>query len=247
VEEAVELLAKNQNPVKAHADSIQRVRSKEFWASVEVHHLEGLRRDLRGIMKYQQHPPTSRLAPQVFDVTDAEFAAEPYIPRLEGLDLLEYRRRVESVLKQHFADHAVLKRIRDGQSVQETELEELVRLILQVDDKANIKHLAGRDPETRRSLLTVFRGLIGLDAEAVEKAFTSFSHKHGRLTPQQLLFLRVLKNHIAQNGGIEIDRLYEPPFTTIHAESVDGVFTEPGDVDEILAILAAFEPKTKAS
>lgn len=247
VEEAVELLAKNQNPVKAHADSIQKVRSKEFWSAVQVHDLEGLRRDLRGIMKYQQLPPTGRLAPLVFDVSDTDFAMETYIPRLEGLDLVEYRRRVEDVLKQHFAEHVVLKRIREGQPVQEAELEELVRLVQQVDDKANIKHLAGRDPETRRSLLTVFRGLVGLNAEAVEQAFASFSHKHPKLSPQQLLFLRMLKNHIAQNGGIEIERLYEPPFTTIHAESVDGVFTEPGDVDEILAILAAFEPKTKAS
>jgi type I restriction enzyme R subunit len=96
-------------------------------------------------------------------------------------------------------------------------------------------------------LLTIFRGLVGLDAEAVEQAFVSFSHKHPKLTPQQLLFLRMLKNHIAQNGGIEIERLYEPPFTTIHAESVDGIFTEPGDVDELLAILSAFEPKSQAS
>jgi type I restriction enzyme R subunit len=44
VEEAVELLAKNQNPVKARADAIKQVRDKDFWAGVEVHHLEGLRR-----------------------------------------------------------------------------------------------------------------------------------------------------------------------------------------------------------
>ena len=58
VEEAVELLAKNQNPVKARADAIKQVRSKDFWESVQVHHLEGLRRELRGIMKYQQTAPT---------------------------------------------------------------------------------------------------------------------------------------------------------------------------------------------
>ena len=219
VQEAVELLAKNQNPVKAHADSIHKVRSKEFWDTVEVHHLEGLRIDLRGIMKYQQQPPTVRVTPQVFDVSDAEFEAQTYIPRLEGLDLLEYKRRVEAVLQQHFAEHSVLRRIRAGQAVQEDELEELVGLVLQVDDKANIRYLAGRDPEAQRSLLTVFRGLVGLDAAAVEQAFTSFVHKHPRLTSQQLRFLQVLQNHIAQNGGIEVERLYEPPFTTIHAES----------------------------
>jgi type I restriction enzyme R subunit len=52
-----------------------------------------------------------------------------------------------------------------------------------------------------------------------------------------------LQNHIAQNGGIELERLYEPPFTTIHTESVDGVFPEASAVDELLAILSIFEPQ----
>jgi type I restriction enzyme R subunit len=247
VEEAVVLLAKNQNPVKARAGSIKQVQSKEFWASVEVNHLEGLRRELRDIMRYQQHPPTTRVAPQVFDVDDAEFSATTYIPRLEGLDLVEYKRRVEAVLREHFEENPILQRIRAGNAVRDDELEELARLVLKVDDKANVKHLAGHDPEARRSLLAVFRGLVGLDAAAVEQAFTAFVHKHHlRLSSQQLRFLQVLQNYIAQNGGIEIERLYEPPFTTLHAESVDGLFTDPGDVDELLAILSIFEPKRTA-
>lgn len=247
VEEAVELLAKNQNPVKARADSITLVHSKEFWASVQVHNVEGLRRDLRGIMKYQQPRPIGSVAPRVLDVDDAEFKSETYIPRLEGLDLVEYKRRVEKVLRERFAENAVLQRIRAGEAVREEELEQLARLVLQVDDKANVRHLAGHDPETRRSLLTVFRSLVGLDAAAVEQVFTGFVHKHLNLSSQQLRFLQVLQNHIAHNGGIEIERLYEPPFTTIHAESVDGVFTNPGDVDELLDILTAFEPKRSIS
>ncbi|MCB1552879.1 MAG: DEAD/DEAH box helicase family protein [Xanthomonadales bacterium] len=247
VEEAVELLAKNQNPVKAKAEAIKQVRSKEFWAGVDVGQLEALRHDLRGIMKYQQLPATARVAPQLFDITDDAFTAETYIPRLEGLDLVEYKRRVESVLREHFAENPVLQRIRNGQLVREDDLEELARLVLQVDDKANIKHLVGHNPDTRRSLLSVFRSLVGLDAAAVERAFTDFVHKHPCLTSQQLRFLQVLQNHIAQNGGIEIERLYEPPFTTLHAESVDGLFQEPGDVDELLVILSTFEPKRAAA
>jgi len=247
VEEAVELLAKNQNPVKAKADAIRQVRSKEFWANVEVHHLEGLRHELRGIMKYQQRPPTNRVEPQVYDVTDADFSVETYIPRLEGLDLVEYRRRVESVLRTHFAENPIFQRIRAGAPVRDDELEDLAKLILQVDDKANVKHLAGRDPNTRRSLLAVFRSLVGLDAAAVDVAFQGFVHQHPRLTAQQLRFLQVLQNHIAQNGGIEIERLYEPPFTTIHPESLDGVFPRAGDVDDILQILGTFEPRAQTS
>lgn len=44
----------------------------------------------------------------------------------------------------------------------------------------------------------------------------------------------MLQNYITENSWIEIERLYEPPFTTIHAESVDGVFTETGDVENDL-------------
>jgi type I restriction enzyme R subunit len=243
VEEAVELLAKNQNPVKAKADAIKQVRDKAFWANPQLHQLEGLRSELRGIMKYQQLPASVRVAPQVFDVTDADFAAETYIPRLEGLDLVEYKRRVETVLREHFAENATLQRIRAGKSVQDAELEELAKLVLAVDDKANVKFLAGHDPDTRRSLLAVFRGLVGLDAGAVEAAFAAFVHKHPRLSSQQLRFLQVLQNYIAQNGGIEIERLYEPPFTTIHVESVDGVFEAADQVEELLAVLATFAPR----
>lgn len=243
VEEAVELLAKNQNPVKAKAEAIKQVRSKGFWAKLEPHQLEDLRRELRGIMKYQQVPTNARVAPQVFDVSDGGFTADVYVPKLEGLDLVEYKRRVESVLRDHFAKNPTLERIRAGKAVKEEDLEALANLLLEVDDKANVKHLAGHDPLTRRSLLTVFRGLVGLDAEAVEKAFTSFVHQHPRLSSQQLRFLQLLQNHIAQNGGIEVERLYEPPFTTLHAESLDGIFTNPGDVEALLAILSAFEPK----
>ena len=92
----------------------------------------------------------------------------------------------------------------------------------------------------------MFRSLVGLDPKAVEAAFTAFVHAHPRLSAQQLRFLQVLQNHIAKNGGIEIERLYEPPFTNLHAESLDGVFTDPGEVDELLAILSAFEPKKVA-
>jgi type I restriction enzyme, R subunit len=243
VEEAVELLGKNLQPVKAKANAIKQVRSKDFWLSVEVHHLERLRIELRSVMKYQQFPTTTRVAPQVFDVTDDGHITEAYIPRLEGLDLVEYRSRVERVLREHFSNNAILQRIRAGEFAQESELEELAKLVLQIDDQANVKHLVGHKTETQRSLLAVFRGLVGLTTEAVELAFKDFVHKHLRLSSQQLRFLQVLQNYIAQNGSIELERLYEPPFTTIHAESVDGIFTNSEDVDELLAILSVFGPK----
>ena len=85
---------------------------------------------------------------------------------------------------------------------------------------------------------------MGLEERAVGEAFETFVHAHPNISAQQLTFLRLLQNHIVQNGGIEIDRLYEPPFTNLHAESVDGLFPAAGDVNDILAILEYFAPVT---
>ncbi len=247
VEESVERLGKNLSPVKAKAEWIKQVRDKGFWDTVEVQQVENLRRELRGVMKHQQHPPSARIAPRYIDVADSGFAGEHYAPRLEGLELVEYQHRVEAVLKERFASDPVLERVRAGRRVSEAELEELVQRVLEVDDKANVKQLAGHDPETRRSLLAVFRGLVGLDPAAVEAAFAGFVRAHPRLTSQQLRFLQLLQNHIAQNGGIELERLYEPPFTSLHADGIDGVFDAPGDIDDLLVILGHFEPKRAAA
>jgi type I restriction enzyme R subunit len=220
------------------------VRSNEFWLNVTIQDLEQIRLGLRGVMKYQQPQVPSSVSPRVFDVMDDDFSAETYIPTLEGLDLVAYRARVQSVLDEHFATSPVLQGIRDGQIVAETDLQELANLILRVDDRADVKQLAGRDPNAKQSLLSIFRSLVGLDAEAVERAFSGFVHSHPRLSAQQLRFLQLLRNHIANNGGIEIERLYDAPFTTIHAESVDGVFPDKDEAGRVIAIVKSFRVPT---
>ncbi len=193
-------------------------------------------------MKHQQQSTTTRVAPQVFDIDDGDFVRSDYTPKLEGLDLVEYKLRVESVLQTHFSGSSTIQRIRQGQPVSEQELEELAKLVLQIDDRANVLHLTGHDKQTRKSLLDVFRSLVGLDAAAVDRAFSAFVHTHPRLSAQQLRFLQLLQNHIAQHGGIELARVYEPPFTTLHSNSVDGLF--PNEAAELFGILRLFAPRS---
>ena len=244
VEAAVELLMKNQGPVKAKAASIQTVRSKAFWASVTVPQLEQLRADLRGVMKYQQPVKPNSVTHRILDITDIVNTNESYITKLEGLDRVQYKHRIEAVVKAHFSEHAVVQAIRAGKPVRDDQLEELARLVRELDDKADVQRLLEPDAEGKRALLPFFRSLVGLDATAVQAAFQGFLRNHTRLTAQQLQFLQLLWNHIAQNGGIEVERLYEPPFTTLHAESVDGLFPNEDAVDEIIAILEAFQVPT---
>ena len=63
------------------------------------------------------------------------------------------------------------------------------------------------------------------------------------LTIISLHFLNLLKNHISRYGSIEIDQLYEPPFTTIHSEGLDGVFVDDRMADELIAVIDSFKPQ----
>ncbi|MBK9260592.1 MAG: hypothetical protein IPM54_12305 [Polyangiaceae bacterium] len=229
VEAEVARLMKNQIPSKPKPLPFWPSRAKNFGSTSRSPSSE-IRLDPRGIMKFQAPTRTTRVAPRVYDVTDGDTAGVDYTTKLEGLDLIEYRQRVEKVIREHFATDPVLQRIRAGKRVPDDELETLAALVLRVDDKANVKRLV--QPDQKQSLLDVLRGLVGLDADAVDAAFTDFVHKYPHMSAQQLRFsLQVLKNHIAPNCGIDIGRLEQPPFTSIHAESIYGVFTEAQQVD----------------
>jgi type I restriction enzyme R subunit len=43
-------------------------------------------------------------------------------------------------------------------------------------------------------------------------------------------------SHLTANGVMDAARLYEPPYTYIHHQGVEGVFESP-QVDELLSIL----------
>lgn len=67
----------------------------------------------------------------------------------------------------------------------------------------------------------------------------SFLHSHPTLTAQQVRFMNLLKNYIAQHGSILVDTLYDAPFTSVSYQGIDGVFTA-ADVGELIAVLKPF-------
>ena len=69
---------------------------------------------------------------------------------------------------------------------------------------------------------------------------------HPAMTSTQISFLNLLKNHISRYGSIEIDQLYEPPFTTLHSDGLDGVFIDEDIIEELIGIIDTFRPKATA-
>ena len=66
------------------------------------------------------------------------------------------------------------------------------------------------------------------------------------LTAKQVQYINLLKTYIADNGFIRLNKLYEPPFTRLHKDGIDGLFKNQ-DAHELIAVLGPFVRKANPS
>ena len=131
------------------------------------------------------------------------------------------------------------KKIRQGQAIAESELKTLTSIILTSHPGVSLEVLNDFYGRTADQLHITVRELIGLNPQILEAHFQAFLHTHPSLTAQQVRFMNLLKNYIAQHGSIVIDKLYDAPFTSVSHEGVDGVFNAD-DVNELVAVLKPY-------
>ena len=159
---------------------------------------------------------------------------------LKSVDMKAYQQIIEAELKQHFETNPVLKKIRAGEPVSDQDINSLVSLVLTQNPDVQRAHLEEFFSATAAPLYLVVRRIVGMDPEAVREKFASFVHEHAKLTAKQIRFLSLLQNHIARYGTIEVERLYDAPFTVIDADGPDGVFENEGDLSDLIDIVRSF-------
>lgn len=230
------------NPVKERFETIKRVKGAEFWQGVTVAALEQVRLDLRGIMHHRLKGGGGQPEPKVIDIEDGGEQLTKRKANVREIDMSVYKKQVEEALRELFDTSAVLQKIRAGQPVSEADLQTLNSLVLTSHPEVDLTLLKEFYDEAE-PLDFILRRIIGMDAKAVKQRFEHFVQKFPKLTSQQILFLNLLQNHISKYGSVELDRLYEAPFTTIASDGVDGVFTDEVQVTELIHILETFQPQ----
>ncbi|MCK5806363.1 MAG: hypothetical protein KAI66_26260, partial [Lentisphaeria bacterium] len=231
--------------VPAHAqepqlvgEALRHYGSSPIEGDTPVGKLDHARRELRDIMhcRTRQTPPST--LPLVIDVTDTEEKTQQEVVKLEGLDLAAYRHRVEHALLNVFDSSPVLQRIKAGKPVDDQDILRLINKINAGDPTLRVDDLLIHFPNPDNRLDLAIRQIIGLDAEAVDAHFTQFVQKYPGLTSHQIRFLALIQKQVVNDGKLEIGKLYEPPFTQMHIESVDGVFTDDEQIDDLLELIS---------
>jgi type I restriction enzyme, R subunit len=238
-------LQMNLNPVREKAAVIQCIRSADFWRDVTVDSLEEIRQELRGIMRYQVQGNTPRPAAIVYDIKEdsSEVQVERRSSLISSVDLAVYRQRVYAALEKLFDTNPTLEKIRLGLPVSDHDLQALVSLVLTQHPDINLNDLLDFYSDTAAHLDDILRSIVGLKPELVRTSFTEFVQKHPGLNSKQIQFINMLTNHITRNGGVSMEKLYDEPFTRIHSDGMDGVFTNEKEAQELLALIQSFQPQ----
>ncbi len=237
----VSQLPVNLLQVREKLDTINRIKTAAFWTSVDVPSLESVRKELRGSMRYRSggvYQPAPE--PLLLDVREAPGEYTVHAVKFEGLDLAAYRHRVEAVLEAIFDQSPALHKIKAGEPVSQKDLEELVSAVLLHDPDLNVEDLLVHFPNKAKRLDLAIRQVIGMDARKVDEVFTQFIRKYTRLNAHQIRFLELLKGYIAKYGAIDLEKLWDAPFTTIDSNGFDGVFTEERQAEDLLSIVNHF-------
>lgn len=235
----VSALPINLKPVQEKLSSIEKAKQIAFYKKASIADLDSLRQELRGIMRFRKLLYSERAKPIYLNVAEneMEFNSTPHKVKLEGMDLAAYRTRVESVLKELFEESDALKKIRSGEPVAEADLQELASSVLLQDPDLRLEDLLEHYPNKSKSLALAIRRIVGMDAAKVDQHLKAFVQQYPTLNANQIRFLEMLKAHISTYGAIELERLWESPFTHIHNAGIDGVFTDSEQVDALLELL----------
>ena len=199
--------------------TIESLRDPDFYKGVSQKKLDEIREELRDLIQYLDL--TSK--PKVYtNIIDSEVSIKTNEPTFETNLGLPYRKRVESFIREN-KHHITIFKITSNVPITTEELTGLEKLLFDGDERGTkdsyIKEY-GNQP------LGVFiRSILGLDISAAQEIFAEFLN-NGSLKADQMIFIQNIITYLTKNGTIEPSMLFEPPFTDINDNGLNGVFED---------------------
>ena len=231
------------NPVREKASLIARARGKEFWEAPSHADLEEIRTELRGIMRYRVSDGAGARLPKIVDIEEDASLIKTVRreTKLRAVDMKAYQVLVVETLKGLFESDATLQKIHRGEPVSQTDMDRLVSLVMTENPDVQPAVLQEFFDQAG-PLLKLLRSVVGLAPEIVESRFASFAAQN--LNARQTQFLRMLTQYISERGGIDVDRLYDEPFSRVADGGPEGIFTQD-QADTLISIVNGFTATPK--
>jgi type I restriction enzyme R subunit len=222
--------------VAAKMPLIMSAQTAAYWQEVSVEKFENLRKDLRSLIRFIEKSYRSDVYTDFGDqLLQEPEGAKPVVNRI---NLDAYKRRVTEYIQKN-RHHITIHKLRTNQPITARELEELERMMFEQGElgtRDNFIKAYGEQP-----LGKFIRSIVGLDIDAANAAFSKFINNPS-LNVQQIRFVNMIVQYLSVNGTIDIEKLFEPPFTDIADNGIIGVFNTD-QANEIKTVISNIDRK----
>lgn len=154
----------------------------------------------------------------------------------------EFKALLEPAIRAN-ENHLAIAKLKHNRALTPTDLSELEHFVYEsepVESRTRFEECYGTD----KPLTLLIRSHVGLDRNAAKQAFGQFLDGN-RYSSQQIRFVEMIIERLTQQGVMAAGQLYEPPFTALHHEGLDGAFGD-ADADAIVAVVAQINRRAVA-
>lgn len=234
IRQTASMLEKKANipMVNNHIDVIKKIQEDSYWQTITIDELENIRITLRELIKFLDKDQRKTVYTDFKDAIEEVEAPTISIGNTPTV-LTSYKVRVERIIRENI-DNPVIKKIREGIQLTHEDIEELEEILFN-DLPEEEKEMYLQMFKNRGDLTLLIRQIVGLDPNAVKKAFAKFLEGRN-LNADQISFINTILDHVVAKGIMSLNDLYEQPFTNINSGGLDGVFSEKDSI-KIISII----------
>ncbi len=227
---------------KGHLDRVQmqisvisRIQQPVYWQEADVIEHESVRTALRDLLDLVERQGKATFYTNFID-TVLESGIFP--TTFPGSDYRSYRAKVASYLREHQND-LVIHKLRNNAPLTESDYQYLEQILWgQIGSVEDYRKEYGDEP-----LLKMVARMVGMDQQAAMDVFNDFLSDH-TLSSNQIHFVRLIVDHVVQNGSMNKAVLNDPPFNQygnlieLFGDKIDIVHKIVSRIDGINARLA---------
>ena len=228
--------------VRKHLELIEELQKDEYWKDITISELEEIRIELRDLIDLLDYKKQKIVYTNFEDEIKPNKSTENKTPEIAGVDLIQYRKKVEAFLQEHQNEIAINK-LRHNKPLTPLDVEQLEKILKEnaniIGTKDKFKSLMGN-----LGLGEFIRSVIGLDSSEIEKVFAQYLDTNN-FNANQIRFIDKIISYLRINGTmLDIGALYEAPFTDLNVEGIDGIFSSK-DADNIIYLINEINQNAK--